>query len=194
MLRVNVFLAALYLYLLSIFAEVGAVYYFLKDASAFSKGIAIGGAIFIAICFIAVFAATIFNLAGAGKYYRRKNYSLLRKAMKRMKLGAVPFFIFNFLICLLVAAFMFGASRGFAVFMPWTWAWFFSAVTATWIITVGSSCYGIFFTRLLRQRAQISSSQMVKHIVLQMIFVLDVVDTLILLKITRPEGGGSRKS
>lgn len=189
MLRVNLFLAAVYLYLLSIFVEIGVLYYFLKEASGFSKGIAIGGAIFVVICFIAVFAAILFNLAGARKYYGGKNYSLLRKAMKRMKLGAVPFFIFNFLICLLVAAVMFGASRGFAVFVPWVWAWVFTAVAVTWIITAGSSCYGIFFARLLRQRGQIAASQMTKHIVLQLIFVLDVIDTLVLLKITRPEDG-----
>ena len=182
MARKDRFLVVLYLYLFSILAEIGGLYYFLKAPSAFSKGLAAAAALFMLLCFAAVVTLIILNISCAVRYFREKDGILLRQAMKGMKLGSIPFFIINFLVCLMIAAVIFGASRGFAVFLPWVWNWVLCAVASTYIIMAGSSCYGIALARLLRQNGSLSRKQMSVHIVLQLIFGLDVIDTLELLK------------
>ena len=89
MARKDRFLVVLYLYLFSILAEIGGLYYFLKAPSAFSKGLAAAAALFMLLCFAAVVTLIILNISCAVRYFREKDGILLRQAMKGMKLGSL---------------------------------------------------------------------------------------------------------
>ena len=103
------------------------------------------------LCFAAVVTLIILNISCAVRYFREKDGILLRQAMKGMKLGSIPFFIINFLVCLMIAAVIFGASRGFAVFLPWVWNWVLCAVASTYIIMalVTESHWHVYCARMV---------------------------------------------
>ncbi|MCI7300810.1 MAG: hypothetical protein MR704_03455 [Clostridia bacterium] len=102
--------------------------------------------------------------------------------MRRLKLSLIPFFVLNFLLCMVVALVIFAASRGFAIFIPWVWIWVVCAIGITYLIAAGTSAYGILFVRALRKKGLVSKKQMVLHMVFQFCFVADIIDTIVLLK------------
>lgn len=183
--KVNALLIMLYIYFAALLAGLAAVAYYGSSLAAAAKVLVIVGAAAILASLAAVLILLVRNVRQAINIYQRQDQGLLRSAMKRIKLGAIPFFVLNFFLCLLVAFLIFGISRGFAIFVPWVWLWVMSAIIITYAITAGTSVYGILFARTLNKDGLITTGSMVKHIILQLIFVLDMVDTIFLLRDSR---------
>ena len=180
--KVNGFLIILYAYFISLLLEVTALAYYMVKESTVTIALSIAGAVLVLAIMIVLFVLLIVNIYQGFQSHRAEDRPLLRSAMKRIKLGSIPFFILNFLLCLGVGFVILGASRGFAVFLPWVWLWVMCAVGITYCLAAGTSCYGIFFSRTLNKDGDLSTGSMVKHIILQLIFVADIIDTILLLK------------
>jgi hypothetical protein len=105
----------------------------------------------------------------------------LRKYMKRLKFGAIPYFILNFLFYLLLFLFFFAASRGIVVFTPLP-LFFLIPIFFTYLSVLFTSPYAIGFIVALRNEDKMKIGKLVIHILMQLCFVLDVIDTIVLLK------------
>jgi len=104
----------------------------------------------------------------------------LRIGMKRMKLASIPFFLGNFLYFVLLAILMLGASRGFVIFTPIPLL-FVMAIGMTYVIMVCTSGYGICYLVYQNKSGQITKGKMALHVTVQLIFVLDIIDTVVLV-------------
>lgn len=104
--------------------------------------------------------------------------------MSRLKLGAVPYFILNFLFCAGLAFLVVASSRGFIIFSPIP-ILFVIPIFLTYGTVVSTSIYGIFYIASLLKEGKITIGKAILHILLQICFVLDIVDTLVLLIIYR---------
>lgn len=136
---------------------------------------------------VAAIVFTVINIKNAFWLYTNGKYSFLKKHMSRLKLGAVPYFILNFLFCAGLAFFVVACSRGFYIFI------IFSPIPILFVIpifltygtVVSTSIYGIFYIASLLKEGKITIGKAILHILLQICFVLDIVDTIILLIIYR---------
>lgn len=104
----------------------------------------------------------------------------LRIGMKRMKLASIPFFLANFLYFVLLALLLFAASRGFIIFTPIPLL-FLMAIGMTYVIMVCTSIYGISYLIYQNKCGQITKGKMALQVIAQLIFVLDIIDTMILV-------------
>lgn len=103
-----------------------------------------------------------------------KSENQMRKIMLFVKLMSVPFFIFNFLRALLT--FMpFGAVMAFGdlIFVP-------LAVFATYLLMIATSAFSIPVIAFYRKSKKIKTTEAAIHIILQLIFVIDVIDSIYL--------------
>ena len=110
--------------------------------------------------------------------YRRNDMARLRSAWRTLKLGAVPFYILNFLWSVLAWGALTAASRGvFLLLVP-------IPIGLTWLMIVQSGVTGWLAIRCLRESGEDAA---ILHSVCQFLPVLDVLSTLLLL---RRRGGG----
>ncbi len=105
--------------------------------------------------------------------YRQSEYAKLRKGLKLLKLGTIPFYILNFIYSVVVWFIIIGASRGILVILA------IIPILITCTMIVQSGCIGICYIKYLRQKNQGKPHAI--HYFLQLISVFDVISTLIIL-------------
>ncbi|MBK1813191.1 hypothetical protein JHL18_21445 [Clostridium sp. YIM B02505] len=137
-----------------------------------------------------VFALTvseIFNIVFAGinavnSFILLKNgdYTSMRKNMKALKFGVIPYFVINFIIYVLLFLLFFAASRGLFIFTPIPLLLLIPVFFA-YLTVIFTASYGIGFSLILYKEKRIKTGKLVLHILLQLCFVLDVIDTIVLL-------------
>ncbi|WP_066501295.1 DUF6652 family protein [Abyssisolibacter fermentans] len=127
------------------------------------------------------------NIINTCRFYKNREYNSLRKHMKTLKLGIIPYFILNFIIYFLIFMIFFTASRGIIIFSPIPLL-FLIPIFFTYLIVLFTSCYGIGFVLILGREKKIKRGMQIIHFLLQMCFVLDVIDTIILLIKYKVEG------
>ncbi len=146
----------------------------------------IGGRLLLGVLFAAIISGIfnmvlgILNIWSAFQLYRKKEYTVVRKRMKVLKLGSIPFFIINFLVYFLLFILFVAASRGILLFTPIP-LFFTVFIFFTYLIVIFTSSYGIGFLAIVKREKKINTGSFVIHILLQLCFVLDVFDTIILL-------------
>jgi hypothetical protein len=123
----------------------------------------------------------IVNIKNAYQLYKNRDSITLRKYMKRLKFGAIPYFILNFVFYLLLFLLFFAASRGIIIFSPIP-LFFLIPTFFTYLAVLFTSPYAIAFVAVLRNEGKMKTRNLIMHILLQLCFVLDVVDTIVLLK------------
>ena len=97
----------------------------------------------------------------------------LLSGWRALKLGAIPFYILNFLWSVLVWGALVTASRGtFILLVP-------IPICLTWLMVVQSGVTGWLYIRCLRESGEDAA---ILHSVCQFIPVLDVLSTLLLLR------------
>jgi hypothetical protein len=132
--------------------------------------------ILILICPFAYIIVSIINIFYAKKLIKQKNKEKLNKLMRVIKFGSIPFWIINFIILVIAGIFGIVATRGAGIiFLP-------ILVLLTYILFLGTSVFSIAYIKLLYQEGEIVSIHKILHIILQLCFVLDIVD-IIYLKI-----------
>jgi hypothetical protein len=139
------------------------------------------------ILVFALIVSEIFNIVFAGInavnsfiFLKNGDYNSMRKNMKALKFGVIPYFAINFIIYGLLFLLLLGASRGFLFFTPIPLL-FLIPVFFAYLTVIFTSSYGIGFSLVLYNKKRISTGKLVLHIILQLCFVLDVIDTIILI-------------
>ncbi|GKU25150.1 DUF6652 family protein [Clostridium folliculivorans] len=135
----------------------------------------------------ALIVSETFNIVFAGinavnSFILLKNsdYNSMRKNMKALKFGVIPYFVINFIIYALLFLLFFAASRGLIVFTPIPLL-FLIPVFFAYLTVIFTSSYGIGFSLILYKEKRIKTGKLVLHMLLQLCFVLDVIDTIILV-------------
>ena len=172
----KIFLTGMYLHLvLSIAVPVGMLY--------FGDG---GWNVTVVGLFAFYLAmAALVHIAGWGcvvaavTAYRRNEADKLRQSWKWLKLWSIPFYVLNFLYSFFVWFVLVGASRGIMiVLVP-------IPVIFTCLLIVQSGCVGICYIMLLRKECRKPPSGV--YYVLQLLSVIDIFDTIFVLKNYREE-------
>ena len=105
--------------------------------------------------------------------YRRNDMARLRSGWRTLKLGAVPFYILNFIWSSLAWGALVAASRGTLLpLVP-------IPIGVTWLMVIQSGVTGWLYIRCLRESGEDAA---ILHSVCQFIPVLDVLSTLLLLR------------
>ena len=121
------------------------------------------------------------NVLNTFTFYKNKEYNSLRKCMKVLKLGVIPYFVINFVVYLLLFTLFFAASRGLMIFTPIPLFFLFPIFFTYLTVLSSTSPYGIGFAVILRKGNRLKNRELMIHVLLQLCFVLDVIGTLILL-------------
>lgn len=136
------------------------------------------GLVVISIVSNVIFA--IINVVNTCLLYKNKEYNSLRKSMKTLKLGTIPYFILNFIFYFLLAVLFFMASRGIIIFTPVPLL-LILPVFFTYLTVLFTSCYGIGFIAIAYKEKKLDGVKLIIHVLCQICFILDVVSTIILL-------------
>ena len=121
-------------------------------------------------------------VAAAVSAGRKGQLQLLCRGWRLLKLGAIPFFVLNFLYSFLVWFLFVAASRGiFALLLP-------IPIGITCLLIFQTGGVGICCLRLLRRQPVPVPGKV--HYLLQLIPVVDVVSTVVVLAGERKKGEG----
>lgn len=135
-------------------------------------------ALIVSEIFNIVFA--VINAINSFILLKNRDYNSMRKNMKALKFGVIPYFVINFVIYALLLLLLFAASRGLIMFTPIPLL-FSIPVFFAYLTVIFTSSYGIGFSLILYKDKRIKTGKLVLHILLQLCFVLDVLDTIILI-------------
>ena len=168
----KLFLAGMYIHLvLSVAAPIGILY--------LGWGGAGGGRSNSMLLLVYLLAIGMVQLLGwisvgaAVSAYRRNDMACLLSGWRTLKLGAIPFYILNFLWSVLAWGAIAAASRGiFLLLVP-------IPIGITWLMVIQSGFTGWLYIRCLRESGEDAA---VLHSVCQFLPVLDVLSTLLLLR------------
>ncbi len=120
------------------------------------------------------------HLKLAYSLYKKDESKQLRRGMLYMKVGTIPFFLLNFVYFAFVTVFPLILPMGFIFLAPEILVMIFAG-TMTYIIMLCTSVYGMGYLALLKKEEKISLTRLVVNLILQVIFVLDILDTIYLL-------------
>lgn len=126
-----------------------------------------------------IFAIT--NIINTYKLYKRREFDVLRKYMKAIKFGAIPYFILNFLFFVLLFMLFAAATRGIMLVTPMPLL-FLIPIFFTYLSVLFTSSYGIGYAAIMHKERKLKTGKLVIHIILQLCFVIDVLDTIVLLR------------
>jgi hypothetical protein len=139
------------------------------------------------ILVVTLIISGIFNIIFAGingvnsfTLFKNNDYNSMRKSMKTLKFGAIPYFAINFIIYFLLSLLFFAASRGIILFSPIPLL-FVIPVFFAYLTVISTATYGLGFSLILYKEKRLRTGILVLHMILQLCFVLDVIDTVILL-------------
>lgn len=150
---------------------------------------------------LAVFVLGVGNIRQSFRKHKKKDAVFCVNAMLILKYGLVAFFIVNFAVIvfgfLAVGLVALMGSRGTIIFaFP---AWFPVVLAAagfyaflTWLLMLPGSFYGIQVIRFSHAEGKISGGMGFLHVLLQFLFLADVLDALYLA--VRKWGRGKRSS
>lgn len=122
----------------------------------------------------------VINIINTLRLFKNGEYNSLRKRMKVLKFGTIPYFIINFVLYFLLFMLFFAASRGFFILTPMPLL-FLIPTFFTYLTVVLTSVYGIGFVAILKRERRITTGKLIIHILLQLCFVLDIIDTIVLV-------------
>lgn len=108
--------------------------------------------------------------------FKKNKTKVLYKKMKRVKIGLIPFWIMNF-ICYIPISFVLiviGHGLGFFI-VP-----FF--VLGSYIVLLLSSLFSIAYLFNLRRNHVISTKKAMIHSIMQLFFVIDIIDTIYIIR------------
>jgi hypothetical protein len=189
------FIVCLYIYLFTqylipIFDILSRYFDFLKPEN--NKIILLVIGIFSNILFILIIILGIWYIISSIKLYKGNNNTELRKNTRILKFSLLPYWILNFfclVILLYIAGFfnylfqdVYGKGMGIGILISMI---IIPNIIFAYIILGISSCASIAYIKMLKNENKIQKKGI--HILLQLCFILDIVDILILEKIIKNE-------
>lgn len=124
---------------------------------------------------------TFQNIRNTYQLYKNGEYNYLRKSMQMLKLSTIPYFLLNFIFYLLLILIFFMGTRGIIIFTPVPLL-LSIPIFFTYLTVLCSAAYGVGFIAILWKEKSFTIGRTIMHILLQICFVLDVMDTIVLLR------------
>ena len=116
----------------------------------------------------------ILNIKNTIKLFRQNNILEIRKNVKIIKLSLIPFWILHFIISVIIMFVFLGISRGLGIiFIP-------IPIFFTYLFLLITSIFSIAFILLLNKNKYLKHNYI--HILLQLCFVIDIIDIIYLLR------------
>lgn len=137
--------------------------------------------VIVVLSMLAILYFGIRCVINAVELYRSDNLQTLRKYMKVAKRGLIPFFIINFIYHFLVIMILIAASRGIFLFGPIPII-LIPLVLFTYLAVLFTSSFSIAFIALLKKKGKFNSSSEFWNICIQLMFVLDIIGVIFLLR------------
>jgi hypothetical protein len=134
---------------------------------------------FLLVWFSGLIFVGIINLFHAIKLYKNNEIKLLLNLSKRLKILIIPFWIINFFAWALIIFGLVFALRGGTGLIIGAFI-LIIGISFSYIVLLLTSTYSIFFIKSLYKIKIIKNH--VLHIILQLCFILDIVDILWLNK------------
>ena len=168
----KLFLAGMYIHLvLSVAAPIGILYLGWGGA-----GWGRSNSMLLLVYLLAIGMVQLLGWISVGaavSAYRRNDMACLLSGWRTLKLGAIPFYILNFLWSVLAWGAIAAASRGiFLLLVP-------IPIGITWLMVIQSGFTGWLYIRCLRESGEDAA---ILHSVCQFLPVLDVLSTLLRLR------------
>ncbi len=120
------------------------------------------------------------NYLESKRIFIEKEIKLLTRRMKILKLGMIPFYILNFALYMFSFLLLLAASRGWIIFSPLIIIFIF-VVILTYLIVVLTSYDGIALTNIYFKNKIVSRNIYLVLVVMQLLFVFDIVATILIL-------------
>ncbi len=108
--------------------------------------------------------------------YRKNEWDKLFSGWEKLKLGAIPFYVINFLYSFIAWFILVGASRGILILLVPI------PIIITCLMIVQSGGVGIFYIMYLRKHLEYNKRPSNIHYIMQVLSVFDIISTIIILK------------
>ena len=132
--------------------------------------------VFFAIWFFVYIIFSIINIVSLIIDYKNNNKELLLKKTKRIKLGLIPFWIINFICYLPISIILLLVGHGFGfIIVP-------IFIFASYTVLILTSIFSIIYLKNLHKNNIIEFKQFLIHSILQLIFVIDIIDIIVIIK------------
>jgi hypothetical protein len=133
------------------------------------------------IWFVLYCIISIINIVSIIINYKENDTELLFKKMKRVKIGLIPYWIINFICYVPISVVLLLAGHGFGfIIVP-------IFIFASYMVLCLTSLFSILYLLKLKKNNKISKKQFIIHTLLQLIFVVDIIDTIyIIIKWGKP--------
>ena len=132
--------------------------------------------IFFGVWFFSYILFSIINIVSLFIDYKNNNIKLLFKKMKRIKLGLIPFWIINFICYLPISIFLIVVGHGFGfIIVP-------IFIFASYTVLCLTSIFSVTYLKSLHKNGIITFKQCIIHSLLQFIFVIDIIDTIYIIR------------
>lgn len=168
----KIFIVLSYLHIFFLFRTINSAIDEINNEKAGNMGVFFS--IFLIISFVLIIVASV-NVYNAVLLYKKGNYKALKKSMVMVKIWTIPFyianFIFSFFVCVCFAMGLMGVGI-FFVPIP---------IMYTCSIIFMTGFYGIFYVKFFKKNFQLEKPLSLIHYFLQLIPVLDTIDTFFLL-------------
>lgn len=136
---------------------------------------------------LAFIIAAIFAIIDCVRLYKEGQLGLLRSNTRNIKFGAIPYFVLNFLLWIVITFVLIMGSRGLVIFMPVPLLLLLPVIDSFFCVLV-TSIYSIGFTVGLKRFGRMSGGAAAGLIVMQVMFVLDMVAAAVLIATKRYKG------
>jgi hypothetical protein len=127
------------------------------------------------IWFVLYCIISIINIVSIIIDYRKNDTELLFKKMKRVKIGLIPYWVINFICYLPISVVMLLVGHGFGFLIVPIF------IFASYMVLCLTSLFSILYLLNLKKNNNISKKQFIIHTLLQLIFVVDIIDTIYLI-------------
>jgi hypothetical protein len=96
--------------------------------------------------------------------------------MKRIKIGLIPFWIINFICYFPISVFLLVVGHGFGFLIVPIF------IFLSYIVLLLTSIFSILYLLNLKKNNIIVNKQFIIHSILQLLFVVDIIDTVNIIK------------
>lgn len=118
---------------------------------------------------------SIINVRNVILDYRNNESDKLLKKMKRIKLSLIPFWAINFICYIPISALLLVVGHGFGLFIVPMF------VVISYVVLIITSIFSISYLLRLRKNKLITNKQSIIHSILQLCFVIDVIDAIYII-------------
>lgn len=125
------------------------------------------------ILFLVISLVNIISLIFDSK---NNNLETLFNKMKRIKLGLISYWVLNFIFYIPISTILLVIGHGFGFLIVPIF------IFASYIVLILTSLFSITYLYQLRKNNTISKKQFIINTILQLIFVIDIIDTIYIIR------------